>query len=122
MEANPDQYFRNDYRSLYDKSLNAVAKFINAQPEDVAFVTNITTGLNTVLKGLELEPESEIFHTSHTYPAIKFTIDQVVTCYDADILSMDIPLPISSEAEIVENISKVHILITYSADNHVIFK
>lgn len=77
VEQQPDEFYRNNYRRMYDASLRKVADFVGADPQNLAFVHNVTTGINTILKGLEFEKESEVLHTNHTYPSTKFCIDQV---------------------------------------------
>ena len=80
---------------------------MNSDPKDLVFVPNVTTGVNTVLKGLKLEPKSKILYCNHTFPSTKLCIDQVATEYGADALSIDIPMPIESEEQIVELYHKV---------------
>ena len=46
--------------------------------------------------------EDLILHDSHVYPAVANTIDSLVSNYDADILSVDLDLPIRSEDQVVE--------------------
>ena len=77
MDENPDEFYRIHYRPMYNAALKKVAAFVKSDPENLNFVANVTTGINTILKGLEFETESEVLHTNHTYPSTKFCIDQV---------------------------------------------
>ena len=72
-----------------------------ANPDDLAFVGNTTTGVNTILKAFEFEPEDVLLCTSHIYSAVLNAADSVVTKANADLLSLDIPGTIKSEDEIV---------------------
>ena len=72
-----------------------------ANPDDLAFVGNTTTGVNTILKAFEFEPEDVLLCTSHIYSAVLNAADSVVTKANADLLSLDIPGMIKSEDEIV---------------------
>ncbi len=101
MESYPDEWFRQTVRQKYDSSLEKVAKFLGSDPKNLVFVPNATTGLNTIMKGLSLEPETKVLYNSHIYPAIENTVDEVVTGYDADTLCVDLKLPIMSEEQIV---------------------
>lgn len=79
-----------------------MAGFLGADPDNLVFTANVTTSLNTVLKGLCLDPESEVLHTSHVYLSTKFTIHELIGSYDADALSVDLKLPVKSEDDIVD--------------------
>jgi selenocysteine lyase/cysteine desulfurase len=38
-----------------------------SNPEELAFVGNTTTGVSTILRAFQLEPEDVLLCTSHTY-------------------------------------------------------
>jgi len=46
-------------------------------------------------------------HSSHIYLAVGNAVDSVATNYDADILGLDISLPIESEEQVVELFEQV---------------
>ena len=60
LDSDPDQWYRCDIRGYYDRALGKVAGFLNSNPENIVFVNNVTTGINTVLKSLDYEPETEV--------------------------------------------------------------
>lgn len=49
--------------------LNTIAAFLGALPDDVALTSGATEGLNTVARGLDLQPGDEILTTTHDRPA-----------------------------------------------------
>ena len=79
-----------------------MSQYVGADPENLVFVTNATTAVNTVVKQLDLGPEDMILCNSHTYRACYNAVDSAVRRAGADIISVDISVPIRSEAEIVD--------------------
>lgn len=51
-EARPDTFIRYTYLKLLKESRSAVAPLLGADPGEVVFVPNATTGVNTVLRNL----------------------------------------------------------------------
>ena len=104
VESHPDRWFRVLLPQLYEKARLAVADYVGSSPDNFVFVTNATTAVNTVVKHLKLGPEDMILCTSHTYNACYKAVDSAVSRADADIITIDISIPIRSEQDIVEQI------------------
>src|SRR6266496_4295737 len=52
-ETNPDKFIRKDLELELGKAIESVAKFINAETDEVVFIQNTTTGINAILKNLK---------------------------------------------------------------------
>jgi len=103
VESHPDRWFRVLLPKLYEKARLAVAEFVGSDnPDNLVFVTNATSAVNTVVKHLKLGPEDKILCTSHTYNACHKAVDSAMRRADADIITIDISLPIRSEKDIVD--------------------
>ena len=50
-----------------------LATFLGGRAQDLVFVPNATSGLNAVIRSLELAPEDEVLTTAHEYGAITRT-------------------------------------------------
>jgi len=106
-EAHPDRWFRQTVRPLYDAAVADVAKFVGADPNNLVFVQNATTAVNTVVKNLSLGPEDIILTNSHSYNACSNAIESAIKRCNADTLSLDLRFPIRSEDEVVEQVVEV---------------
>ena len=56
MERRPIQFMDNELEAHLDRARAALAALINADSDDLAFVPNATTGVNTVVRSLEFQP------------------------------------------------------------------
>lgn len=80
------------------------APFLGADPQDLVFVPNATSGVNAVLRSLRFNPGDELLLTSHTYAACKKTVDFIASRTGLKAVVAPIPFPLRSEAEIVDPI------------------
>src|SRR5207249_2190522 len=69
MEAEPVQFLWRRYEKRLEPARIELAKFIGAEPRDLVFVTNATTGINAVTRSLKLRPSDELLTTNHDYNA-----------------------------------------------------
>lgn len=102
LEREPVDFFTRRYQELSDEARAVVAEFVGAEPRDLAFVTNATTGVNTVLRSLRFAPGDELLVTTHEYKACKNAIDYVAEREGAKVVVVDVPFPIASADEVVD--------------------
>lgn len=81
---------------------DAVAEFLGARGEDLAFVDNATAGVNAVLRSLRLEPGDEILLTDHGYGSVGFVARHVAERAGARVVTVDLPWPGGDAPAIVE--------------------
>jgi isopenicillin-N epimerase len=101
MEREPVDFLSTHYQRRLDAARTAVAAFLSAAPEDLAFVTNATAGVNAVLRSLTFEPGDELLVTTHTYAACRKTIDFVAQNGRARVVVAELSFPCRGESEIV---------------------
>ena len=67
LERGPVQFMHRDLEVLADAAREETAHFVGADPENLVFVPNATTGVNAVLRSLTFEQGDELLTTSHEY-------------------------------------------------------
>jgi len=102
IEREPLIFFDHDYLGELDQARTVLAGFLGARTDDLAFVVNASTGVNTILRSLELERGDQLLVTDHEYNACRNAIDAVAEERGAEVVVASIPFPLSSESEVVE--------------------
>src|SRR5438132_342174 len=67
LEREPVQFFLKELEPMLDAARASLARFVGADPDDLAFVSNATSGANTVLRSLDWKPGDELVTTDHAY-------------------------------------------------------
>lgn len=104
MEREPVRFLARDIDANIDEARRELARFVGAQPEDLAFVPNATAGVNAVLRSQRFEPGDELLVTTHEYNASRNVLDYVAARSGANIVVVDVPFPIASPDVVVERI------------------
>lgn len=101
LEQEPVRFFVREYQDLLDGARDALASFLGAPGDELAFVTNATMGCNTVLRSLALSLGDEIVVTDHGYNACRMAVDYVAERAGAHVVVVPLPFPIAGP-EVVE--------------------
>jgi isopenicillin-N epimerase len=104
MEAEPVRFFMCEFPEALDRARAELGAFVGASPENLAFVANATTGVNTVLRSLDLAPGDELLVTDHEYNACRNAVDAVAAEAGGNVVVAALPFPLESEDRIVEEI------------------
>ena len=104
MEREPVRFFVRELEPLLDESRRALASFIGADEEGLAFVPNATAGVNAVLRSLDLDKFDELLVTTQEYNASRNALDYVASLADARVVVVDVPFPIASPDVVVERV------------------
>ena len=84
-----------------DAARATLAQFLGAAVEDLAFVPNATTGVNSVLRSLRFEPGDELLTTNQEYNACRNAINFVGEQSGASIVVAEVPFPLRTADEII---------------------
>ena len=104
MEAEPVRFLTGDLRGLLDDARQKVAAFLGADPEGLAFVSNATTGVNTVLQSLTFGPDDELLTNDHEYNATINAMQAVAARDGATVVIARIPFPIHEPRQALDAI------------------
>jgi isopenicillin-N epimerase len=102
MEANPVRFLSRELDDRLGAARGALAAFVGADPDDLAFVSNATSGVNAVLRSLALAPGDELLTTDHTYGACRNTLDFVAARAGARVVVARIPFPLQAVDRVLD--------------------
>jgi isopenicillin-N epimerase len=105
IERNPSQFLTYEVDAALRAALVPLASVLAAAAEDVVFVANATSGLNAVLRCLDLEPGDEILITSLCYPAIRKAAYYAASRAGARVIEAAIALPIVDDATVLRAVA-----------------
>ncbi|KAL5347925.1 hypothetical protein ACLOAV_007336 [Pseudogymnoascus australis] len=97
MEARPDTFLRYTYPDLLLKSRAAVAPLLGVSMDEVVFVPNATTGVNTILRNLVYQEGDVIVHFSAIFGGCKKTLQSLCETGPVERVGIDIEFPAEDE-------------------------
>lgn len=100
-EARADYFLRYTFPDLLEQAREAVAPLLGVATNEVVFIPNVTTGVNTVLRSLVFTRGDVILHFSTDYDANYKTIDYMCESTPAEQVLVEIEYPIEDD-EIVK--------------------
>ncbi len=93
MEREPVAFFARDLEAALDEARAALGAFVGADPDDLAFITNATTGINIVARSLRLSHGDDVVLLDHAYPAARNALQAVADETGARLVTARIPFP-----------------------------
>lgn len=106
LESQPVRFFLRDVEAMLDGSREKLSRLVGCDPDGVVFVPNATTGVNSVLRSLDLAHGDELLTTDHEYNACKNALDFVASKSGARVVVANVPFPVRSEEEVAAAITR----------------
>ena len=96
-EARPDNFQRFDLPLMLDRSRVAMASFLNVPVDEVVFVPNATTAINTVLQNLRFKKGEVILHLSTLYGSVAKMIEYINETRGVESVNVAVEYPINDD-------------------------
>jgi isopenicillin-N epimerase len=102
IEREPFRFLARDMEPLFDRAREELGRFAGASADDLAFVSNATAGVNTVLRSLRHSPGDELLTTDHIYNACRNALEFTAARAGARVVTAAVPFPLDGEDAVVE--------------------
>ncbi|MBM3217069.1 MAG: aminotransferase class V-fold PLP-dependent enzyme [Candidatus Rokubacteria bacterium] len=102
MEREPVRFLSRELDDRLDVARGQLGAFLGADPDDLAFVTNATSGVNAVLRSRELAGGDEVLTTDHAYTACKNALEYAARRSGARVVIAPVPFPVASPDAVVD--------------------
>lgn len=106
LEQDPVQFITKIGQEALNTSRQALANYINCNEQDLVYMPNPTTALNTIIKSLDLQEGDEILTTNQEYGALDRTWNFYCKKTGAKYIQADITLPLVSKEKFLEEFWK----------------
>jgi len=104
LEKEPVEFLGRRVHELLRVPRAALAAELGCDADDIVGVLNATSGLNIVAQSLDLKPGDQILTTDHEYSALEKTWAYVCRRTGAEIVTVQVPMPLTSETAFTEAI------------------
>lgn len=104
LEREPVLFLARRLEGLLAEARAALGAYVGADPDDLVFVPNATSGVNIAAWPLGLTADDEVLSTELEYGALDLTWQHVCGDFGARYVRTPVPLPIGDDDEVVETI------------------
>ena len=102
MECQPLQFLARDLEGLLDEARATLADFVGADAGDLAFVPNVTSGVNAVLRSIPIRAGDEVLVTDQAYGACRNALDFAAGRAGATVRVVPVPFPLAGPDDVLE--------------------
>jgi isopenicillin-N epimerase len=105
LESQPVRFMSRELPGRLAEAGAVLARFVGAEPSDLAFVENATAGCNAVLRSLHFKPGDEILITDHIYPAVRNILRHVTAESGALLVEAKLPFPLQGPQPVIDAVT-----------------
>src|SRR5258706_3867068 len=102
LEREPARFFNREAPILLLAALKELARFVNAPVAGLAFVPNVTTAINSVLRSIPLPAGAELLVTDQEYNATRNILEYVAAERSCSVVVAQVPFPIAGPEEVLD--------------------
>jgi isopenicillin-N epimerase len=102
LEREPARFFNREAPGLLIAARGELARWLRAPAAGLAFVPNVTTAINSVLRSVPLAAGSELLVTDQEYNATRNIAEYVAAERGCRVVVAKIPFPISRPEQVLE--------------------
>ncbi|KAG8159103.1 hypothetical protein KVR01_010764 [Diaporthe batatas] len=107
-EARPDTFIRYTYPKLLQTARSAIAPLLGADVNEVVFIPNATTGINTVLRNVDFKDGDVVIHFNTIYGACLKTLQSLAEGAGIHLRSVDLTYPVGDDVILEKFEEMVH--------------
>lgn len=100
LEQQPVEFMDRRHDELLSSARSCLAGYLGCEKDDIVYVSNATTGVNSVARSLPLKPGDEVLISDQEYGALekmwKFRCEET----GSKLVKATIPLPVTKSSEI----------------------
>ena len=103
LEQQPVEFMARKVYDYLEVARHALGEFVGCSGDDLYYVTNPTTAVNTVIRSLDLGPEDEVLMTDMEYGSLVRTWEHYGKENEYAIVKQSTPTPLTTHNDYVEH-------------------
>ena len=105
-QANPAFQNREQYKALAETVRSRAARYVGADPEEIAITRNTSEGSNLIAQGVRLKSGDEVVITSHNHPSNGESWKLRAQQAGASVVTVPTPVGARSSSELIDAIAQ----------------
>ena len=106
LETEPATLLYRNFSSRIQEVRESLSDFLNCGSDQIAFVRNVTYGMNMVAQTIKLGKGDKVLATEHEYGAVERMWEIICKERGAKFVKVELPLPVSGPEEILNLIKE----------------